>query len=87
MKWEGKEFAEGVWFGIEQLVLFCNNADYAEQIIKESGIEEWEYRQILKESDYHTDELTAFLDCVFEVDEEGIEYKWKIENTKKKAGK
>jgi len=69
MEWEGKEFVQGIWYAVEQLIIWCDGEEQAKWIIEESNIQEWEFREVLKETKYQTERLTEFLDEVFKKEE------------------
>ena len=60
-----KGFTSGLWYAIEQLVLWQNDEDTAQFIIDESGIPEWEFRNELELTNYHVEEMSKFLDKIF----------------------
>ena len=64
---KGKDlgWTEGLWYAVEQLVINYDQPDYAKFIPEASGIEEWEFRQVLKSTQYMVNELSEFLDKVF----------------------
>lgn len=58
-------YIAGLWYAIEQLV--DNGQDsIAENIIEYSNLPEWEFRDNLEKTQYMYDELSEFLDKVFE---------------------
>lgn len=58
-------FIEGLWYAIEQLVI-NGQKDLANQLIYDSCLPEWEFRKVLKETEYLVEELSELLDNVFE---------------------
>jgi len=61
-------FTEGLWYAIEQLVL--GEQHYiAQDLIEYSNLPEWEFRKALEETQYKVEELSEFLDKVFEKEE------------------
>lgn len=57
-------FVEGLWYVIEQLIV-NGQVSLANQLVYDSNLPEWEFRKVLKETEYLTKELTEFLDEVF----------------------
>lgn len=59
-----KAFVEGMWYAVERCV-DCGDDTLATHIITESNIPEWEFRQVLKETEYMEEELTELLNYIF----------------------
>ena len=59
-----KEFAEGIWFGVEYLVCTRDLPELGEELIKESGIDVRVFRKILAKTGYETKTLGKILNGI-----------------------
>ena len=59
-----KGFADGLWYAIQQIAIYCNESD-AEFLVKESGIPEREFKQSQKETGFENRRMNKLLKNVF----------------------
>ena len=59
-----KEFADGIWFGVEYLACTRDEPGLAEELINESGIDVSVFRKILAGTGYGVKELGKVLDGI-----------------------
>ena len=61
-----KGFTEGLWYAVQQVLIFENEPEIARGLINESGTPEWEFRKAQDENGFENERMYKFLDEVFE---------------------
>lgn len=60
-----KGFAEGLWYAVQQVLIFENEPEIARGLVNESGVQKWEFRKAQLVNGFENERMYKFLDEIF----------------------